>query len=139
MSKTKKYFFLAWAAITIIFALAAWIQTNRLGSASSRLELTKRQTIATLVDEAQKLLDSASDQVAQRNLGMAEAQANSALVLVTASMQVIEEEKLAQKITDEIKTIKAVRGAIIAGDEKKTASGDLKREASELRKIKAEM
>ncbi len=134
MSQSKKIFYGVWAAITAILLLFGWIQTNRLKSISAERDRIQAETVAALLSEAQSILDEAADQTGRLNLGNAQAGIASAVSLLKAAER-ISTRDAASAIRERMKAVEEIRAAVLQGDAAKTASGDLKREASLLREL----
>lgn len=132
MAKIRRYFFWTWTAATLILALFGYVQTRRLENASAELRHVRVSTVASLLGQSQGLLSAAAEEVDQRNLGTAQADASAALDLLKAAAANVKDDSAA-KLGKTAEAIRKVRGDVLAGDENRTASGDLLRLSSEVR------
>jgi hypothetical protein len=134
MTRGRKIFYGAWTALTVLLVLFGWVQTKRLEAVSAERDRLRAQTTAALLSEAQSILDEAADQTGRLNLGNAQAGTGSAISLLKAAERVAPPGTGAA-IAERIKALEDIRSALLQGDPGKTASGDLKREASMLREL----
>lgn len=136
-SKVKRTLLIIWAVVTVAAILLAWIQTTRLQTSTRELERVQSQTQEVLLTRAQEMLDTASGQAANRNLGNAETNTDAAIALLEAAADVADDDA-SESISQQAAEIRQTRGLLIQGDEQRQASGDLKRQASEVRALQTD-
>jgi len=134
MARARKTFFALWAAVTAIALLAAWIQTNRLSAVSQDRERIRLETLTTLLEQSQQVLDQAAGQAGARNLGNSAANLDASLSLLGSAAKV-GDERASEDIRVIVQAVKKARGDIIQGDEQGKAEGDIKREAANVRAL----
>ncbi len=134
MARARRVFFAIWAAVTAIALLATWIQTSRLSAVSQDRERIRLETLTTLLEQAQQVLDQAAGQAGARNLGNAAANVDAAVSLLDSAAKV-SQKQTAEDVRVIVQAVKKARGMIIQGDEQGKAEGDIKREAANVRAL----